>query len=225
MRVSKESLLSCLEKEPLDAVLAAVRQRPPRGMVSPLIGCLFHGDERIKWHAVSALGAVVADLAESDREAARTVMRRLMWSLNDESGSIGWGAPETLAEIMAEHEGLAGEYVQILVSYMRPEGCCLELPALQRGLMWGMGRMAGARPGLLREADAPAHLPPYLDSEDPEVRGLAARALGLLRVETARGRLASMAGDTAEFLLYDQGELATVTVGGLAAAALAMWIG
>jgi HEAT repeat protein len=123
---------------------------------------------------------------------------------------------------MAGHEGLAGEYGYILVSYMRPEGCYLELPALQRGLMWGMGRMAGVRPGLLREADAPAHLPPYLDSEDPEVRGLAARALGLLRVETARVRLASLGGDTAEFLLYDRGELATVTVGGLAAAALAL---
>jgi HEAT repeat protein len=222
MRVSKKSILSCLEKEPLDAVLAAVRQWPPRRMVSPLIGCLFHGDERIKWHAVSALGAVVADLAESDREAARTVIRRLMWSLNDESGSIGWGAPETLAEIMAGHEGLAGEYGPILVSYMRPGGCYLELPTLQRGLMWGMGRMAGARPGLLKEADAPALLPPYLDSEDAEVRGLAARALGLLRVETARGRLASLGGDTAEFLLYDRGELATVTVGGLASAALAL---
>jgi hypothetical protein len=149
-------------------------------------------------------------------------MRRLMWSLNDESGSIGWGAPETLAEIMAEHEGLAGEYGQILVSYMRPEGCYLEFPALQRGLMWGMGRLAEVRPGLLREVDAPAHLPPYLDSGDREVRGLAARALGLLRVETARGKLASMAGDTAEFILYDRGELATVTVGGLAAAALAL---
>jgi hypothetical protein len=222
VKISRESILTCLKGEPLDAVLAEVRQWPPRQVVSPLIRFLFNGEERIKWHAVSALGVVVAALAERDREAARTIMRRLMWSLNDESGSIGWGAPETLAEVMAGHEGLAGEFGHILVAYMRPDGCYLELPALQRGLMWGMGRMAATRPGLLRGWDAPAHLLPYLDSEDREVRGLAARALGLLRVDAVRGRLASLRDDSAEFLFYDRGELATTTVGGLAGEALAL---
>ena len=46
----------------------------------------------IKWHAVSALGAIVAALAEKEMESARIIMRRLMWSLNDESGSIGSGS-------------------------------------------------------------------------------------------------------------------------------------
>jgi len=220
VKVSKESILTCLRKEPLDAVLDEVRQWPPRRAVSPLIGCLFNGDERIKWHAVSALGAVVAALAKDDMEAARTIMRRLMWSLNDESGSIGWGVPETLAEIVAGHEGLAAEYGHILMAYMRPCECYLELPALQRGLLWGMGRIAATRPEILKAGDAPVHLLPYLDSEDPEVRGLAARVLGLLRVSAARGRLASLRDDSAEFLLYDRGELATTTVGGLAGAAL-----
>ena len=220
--MNKESLLACLAGEPLAAVLDGIRQWPPRRAVSPLIGCLFNEDDRIRWHAVSALGAVVASLAETDGEAARTVMRRLMWSLNDESGSIGWGAPEALAEIMACHRGLAEGYGRILVAYMRRDGCYLELSALQRGLMWGLGRLAGTVPGLLVEWGAPACLLPYLDSEDPAVRGLAARALGLLRVDAAKGRLAALKNDPAEILFYDRGELGNVSVGELAGAAVGL---
>jgi hypothetical protein len=90
--------------------------------VSPLIAGLFHVGGNIKWHAVSALGGVMAVLAKEDMEAARIIMRRLMWSLNGESGSISWGGPEAMAEIMANHDGLAEEYAYILVAYMREDG-------------------------------------------------------------------------------------------------------
>jgi HEAT repeat protein len=90
--------------------------------------------------------------------------------------------------------------------------------------MWGAGRLAGARPDLLKKWEAPAYLLPYLDSEDPEVRGLAARALGILRVEGAKERLAVLKNDSSGILLYDQGKLKTITVGELAGEALALII-
>ena len=217
----KKRLTSFLKTESLESILAEVRRLPPRHAVSPLIAGLFHTDGNIKWHAVSALGVVVAALAEREIENARIIIRRLMWSLNDESGSIGWGAPEALAEIMALHEGLADEYAHILVAYMRKDGCYLELPALQRGLMWGVSRLAEVRPDLLEKWGAPAYLLPYLDSEDQEVRGLAARALGMLKTREAKERLADLRKDTAELLLYRNGKLETVTVGKLASEALA----
>ncbi len=218
---SRNRVIPLLSGEPIEAVLAAVRLLPPRRIFSSLIAALYHTDDRIKWHAVSALGVVTAQLAGEDREAARCVMRRLMWSLNDESGSVGWGAPEALAEIMANHEGLAAEYAYILTACMREDGFCLELPALQRGLLWGIGRLAGTSPDLLRSGGAPALLLPYLAGEDPEVRGLAARALGILEAVGARGKIASLKDDPAELRLYDRGEFHTTTVGRLAGEALA----
>ena len=218
----KRNLTSCLKTESLETVLAEVRRFPPRQAVSPVLACLFHTDHMIKWHAVSALGAIVAALAEKEMESARIIMRRLMWSLNDESGSIGWGAPEAMAEIMAVHDGLAEEYIHIFVAYMRTDGCYLEFPALQRGLIWGVGRLAEVRPDLLRKWEAPALLIRYLDSEDSEVRGLTARALGILRVEEAKERLADLKNDAAGVLLYNKGELETATVRNLAAEALAL---
>ena len=122
-----------------------------------------------------------------------------------------------MAEIMAVHDGLAEEYIHIFVAYMRTDGCYLEFPALQRGLIWGVGRLAEVRPDLLRKSEAPALLIRYLDSEDSEVRGLTARALGILRVEEAKERLADLKNDAAGVLLYNKGELETATVRNLAA--------
>ncbi|MCE5282095.1 MAG: HEAT repeat domain-containing protein [Deltaproteobacteria bacterium] len=216
----REMILSCLEAESFETVMAQASHWPPRQAVSPLIAALFREAPRVRWHAVSALGVVVAALAVTDREAARVVVRRLMWSLNDESGSIGWGAPEALAEIIAADDGLAEEYGPLLVAYLRPGGSYLELPAIQRGLMWAMSRLAETRPGLLRGLNVPAQLIPYLDSKDPEIRGLAVRALGFLGDHGVAKRLSALKGDPAEFLFYDRGTLANVTVGALAGVAL-----
>ena len=104
----KRKIISMLKTEPLDRVMAEVRRLSPRQAVSPLIAALSHAGGNVKWHAVSALGLVMAALATEDMEAARNIMRRLMWSLNDESGNMGWGIPEAMAEIMANHDRACG---------------------------------------------------------------------------------------------------------------------
>lgn len=209
----KRNILSLLKTKPLETVLSEARAFPPRQAVSALIPALCHTDSTVKWHAVSALGVTTHMLAEEDIEAARAIVRRLMWSLNDESGGIGWGAPEALGEILAVHPRLAEEYAFALVAYMREDGLYLKHPLLQRGLLWGIGRLAAVQPDLLRTLDAPSHLIPYLDSEDPEVRGLAARAIGILQISKARDKVASLENAPDEFLLYTEHGLTKTTVG------------
>ncbi|MFZ1983368.1 MAG: DVU0298 family protein, partial [Desulfatitalea sp.] len=109
MRRLKEQVLALLRADDLQVSLSALAAWPPRQVVNPLIGLLYHGDPRVRWHAVAAMGVVVGRLADEELEVARVVMRRLMWSLNDESGGIGWGAPEAMGEIMACHQRLACE--------------------------------------------------------------------------------------------------------------------
>lgn len=217
----KQEILTLLAQAELDAILTALAGHPPEKLLNPLFSAICSASEKTKWNAVSAMGATVARLADQDMEAARIVMRRFMWNLNDESGGIGWGTPEAMAECLACHEGLAQEYTKILVSFMREDGLYLELPALQRGLMWGIARLAQVRPDLLRDWQAPRHLLPYLDSEDPVVRALAARALGQLRVAEAAEKITSRLDDPTAFPLYTEHRLATVTAGQLARQALA----
>ena len=200
----------------LDRLLALPLQKT----VNPLFGFLLDREELIRWRAVSAMGRTVAAMADTGMESARVIMRRMMWQLNDESGGIGWGIPEAMGEIMAHHEKLAAEYVNILMSYASVRQSFLEHEMLQRGMLWGIGRLAGARPERLACVDA--DIMPFLDSEDSVHRGLAAWTLGNLKSAGAAGPLTRLVDDSEVLTIYDHENylLTQTTVGALARTAL-----
>ncbi len=191
---------------------------PARRVVNPLFSFFYSTDEWVKWRAVTAAGVVVARLAHKDLESARIVMRRLMWNLNDESGGIGWGSPEAMGEIMARHDGLAREYACILVSYINEAGNFLEHEMLQRGILWGLGRLAHTRPELVQ--DASVYLPPFMQSKDAVHRGLAAWVAGAIPSEMTKSLLKRLVTDKARINIFIRMNLVERTVGQLAAEAL-----
>jgi HEAT repeat protein len=178
---------------------------PPQQVINPLLSFLYSGDERLKWRTVSAIGFVMSAMADENMEAAREIMRRLIWNLNDESGGIGWGSPEAMGEIMASHEKLAKEYAHLLASYIRPDGNPLEHALLERGVLWGLGRLAQDRSHLLRNT-AP-YLLPYLRSNDPFHRGLAAWALGFFKADVSREPLEPLLNDRTQIRVFENGRL------------------
>ena len=217
----KRRITRLLESHNIDEIIKELRQLPPSRVINPLIGALCSNNQTVRWHAITALGPVMSDLADKDMEAARVVMRRFMWSLNDESGGIGWGAPEAMAEIMTQHQKLADEYGHMLVAYMREDGFYLELPQLQQGLMWGLARFAMVNPDLLKAKNVVNYLLPYLDSNDPAVRGQAAWALGLLQAREATESLEKLVHDPARVTIFLNRNFVSETVGSLAHKALA----
>jgi len=196
----KRRVLEILKSENLDQVLDELCRLPARQVVNSLFSSLCSSDEQIKWRAVTAMGTVVVNLAHEDIESARMIIRRLMWSLNDESGGIGWGAPEAIGEILACHERLAREYANILTSYIKEDGNFLEHEPLQKGAMWGVARLAQVRPHLIQ--DAKSYLIQRLDSSDARVKALAALTLGLLGAEEVRLQLEGLSRDDTEIHLY-----------------------
>jgi hypothetical protein len=217
----KRRISKLLESSDIETVIHELRQLPASRVINPLVGALCSSNETARWHAVTALGPIVSDLADHDMEAARIIMRRFMWSLNDESGGIGWGAPEAMGEIMAGHDRLAAEYGHMLVAYMREDGFYLELPQLQQGLMWGLSRFAMVKPDLLKAKNVIIYLLPYLNSPDSTVRGLAAWALGLLHAGEAVASLEKLVNDSSPVKIFLNRTFVADTVGGLAHKALA----
>jgi hypothetical protein len=217
-RELKKKILGLLNDNPFEASLEEICRLPPRQAVNPLFFFFYHSDELIKWRAVTAMGAVVARLAQQDMESARVVMRRLMWHLNDESGGIGWGAPEAMGEIMARHEKLAGEYACMLVSYINESGNFIEHEILQRGVLWGLGRLSYVRPELI--ADSAAFLLPFMRSNDAIHRGLAAWVSGALSSEITIPLLQNLVADEAKIKIFINMNLVEISVGKLAQEAI-----
>ena len=218
-RELKARVLAALKLEDSGQALAMLAELPVRQVVNPLFSFFCSTDPTVRWRAVTAIGAVMATLADADMEAARVVMRRMIWQLNEESGGIGWGMPEAMGETMARHEGLAQEYAHMLVSYIQEDGNFLEHVPLQRGVLWGLGRLAQARPWLVEEA-AP-DLQAFLRAEDAQVRGLAVWIIGLVGAPAARRALESLTTDDAEIPLYLDWREERCTVSELAGQALA----
>jgi len=178
MRDLKAWVAERLRGDDFDQTLPEWKSIPARRVVNFLFAGLCSPDEVLKTRAVTAMGIVVAQLAEQDLEAARVIMRRFMWNLNDESGGIGWGSPEAMGEIMARSGKLADEYAHVLVSYLREDGNFLEHPVLQRGVLQGLVRLGEVRPRLLK--DAAEYVAPFLYSEDAGLRQLATKVLKLI---------------------------------------------
>jgi len=225
-RKIKKRVLQLLAGD-LNIARQELKQYDEHGLVNPLFSALYRPEEVLRWQTVTLFGEVLARLADKDMEAARIVMRRYIWSLNDESGGIGWGAPEAMAEGIYHHDRLCKEYLHMLLSYMQPDGPLehqdgnyLELPALQRGLLWGVARVAEKRADLLLEKNIVPDLLRYTTSDDGVVRAFAARALGLLGASTAVEALENLLSDTYELRYYHDGEFTNLTVADFAKNAL-----
>lgn len=148
--------------------------------IGPLFS-LLPGEPVLRHKAAIALGATVAQIAESEPEKAYNVIRRFMWHMSEESGNIGWGIPEAFAESLSASPKLAEKYRNILISYIidlgHDDNYC-DNDILRRSCYWAVGRLAQAQQKLAEKARP--WLVKGLQDEDSICRGMAAWALGEL---------------------------------------------
>ena len=98
MKYFRKEIKELLRQEDFEKNINSIHQFPPLKVVNVLFSLLVTTDEITKNRVIKAFGEVVPKLAEENLESARIVMRRLILSLNDESGGIGWGSPEALGK-------------------------------------------------------------------------------------------------------------------------------
>lgn len=150
---------------------------PPKERVGPLMS-LLPASGTLAGRAAAALGMSAAELARTAPEDARVLLRRFMWHMNEESGNLGWGIPESTAEACARSALLAGEFSRVLLSYIRNTGRednFVDHAPLRRACFWAAGRLLEARPEL-RGTGLPLVIA-GLEDEDIPCRGMAAWAL------------------------------------------------
>ena len=167
-----------------------------------LIGFLADTDEQRKWTAVRALGLVTAGLYSLDPERARRVIRQLIWNLNDESGGIGWGMAEAFGEILAVVPDLRKEYTGLLAAYISEKGCFIENEEIQKGVIWGLGRIGSL------EGEVKARILPFLlqvlHVSNPGMQGLAAWAVGEMKIQEALSHLNNLQIENRMIKIFDK---------------------
>ncbi len=220
MRALRSQVREVLASPQWEARLDELLELPPKAALGPLFGALLDKDELVRWHAVTAFGVIVPAMTDARTEDGRILMRRLMWNLNEESGNIGWGIPETFGEILACHEGLANEFYRILISYVQENDCSsnfIDHCPLRQCAYWGIARLAQARPALAKHGQQ--DIINALGYEDAVTRGLAAWTTGLLHIATTPEvypLLKRLFQDTSPIRLYRDRTLIDTTVGFLA---------
>lgn len=184
-----------------------------RLVLTHLMALTLVADELLGWRAVWALGVAAARVAARETEFVRNILRRLAWSLNDESGSIGWRAPQAMGAILAASPHTFPEFVPLVVSLLG-----LKERSFLPGVLWALGYMAAC--GVEGLEAARAHVRASLMAPEAPVRGLAAWCVGMMGDEEAAVLVERMQGDAAPVEYFDGRELRVLTVSELATAAL-----
>ncbi|KIX13764.1 DVU0298 family protein [Dethiosulfatarculus sandiegensis] len=183
------------------------KDQPPKAVLSCLCGIIRRRDLELRHRAARSFGLVIAELARRDLAEAREIMRRLVWSLNEESGGIGWGTSEAMGEAFFSSPVLADEFGKFLISYLDRTHNYLEFTLLRQGVAWGLGRWAQRDPSHLKEKGISTGLCELLTSSDPQLKAAAAWALGWLGDKKAINPLSGLLADSTRVLIWEQDRL------------------
>lgn len=178
------------------------------GVITLLLQLQFDPASLLHWRAIEAVGKI----AQKRPKAVAQIIPRLLWSLNEDSASFGWGAAAMLGEIGRNNYALVAEIREMLLQF-------LEDDFTREGILWGLGRLSQTHPEIVQEA-AP-RIQACLQDPKPQVRAYAAWCLGILQDKSAVAALTALTADPAAVLLYDNGSLQHTTVGQIAHQALA----
>lgn len=167
---------------------------------------LYDLDAPVRWAAIETVARVVERWWKAGREEkARNYIRTLFWSMNDESGGIGWSSPQTVAEILVHIPEIIDPYGSMMIAYTMDE------PPLVTGGLWGIGRLGN------RIEDSVEFFHEQIfrlfESRDEETLGLLAWAMGNVGYIPALPCLRQMQASDAPVTIYYQGEFSAKPLG------------
>jgi len=120
-----------------------------KSVLSQLTALTYDENSTINNNAIQATGLAARLIAGRDPEYIRNYLLRLFWLLNDESGGIGWRAPELIGEIL-HHCPQFNQFFPMLISLLDLEE--EDAPRFCAGTLWAIGRVAQVARGAMLPA-------------------------------------------------------------------------
>ncbi len=163
--ILKESIKEALLKRDFDFFL---NHTEPNKLMRILLSISYDKTDILAWRAIETIGILTSKISSRDPEFGRNLVRKLLWSIRDEAGGIGWSSPEILGEIVRNDIERYPEIPGILWSFMDED-------FLRKGIIWATGRIGEVSPGAMNFAIP--YLKELLEDQDPEIRFYSAWAL------------------------------------------------
>ncbi len=186
--------------------------------VRQFLKALYSPEDRQRFQAAVDLGAYAEGRWRTNPGSIQELLRRLTFSLNEESGATGWGAPEAIGEIAARIPEMEKLYGSVFPGYLSHPEVFLDNAVLNTGALWAIGRL-----GAGSSADVPGldeDLSRFLRSEAASVRGAAIFAIERTNRSGLCHLLHDLTSDGGTLVLPIDGAVTDLTVGELARAAI-----
>lgn len=119
-KINKKDFISLLQKDDFETIQKESLQN--KNILSWLISLSYDKEDPLSWKAIDAMGHVAKAYIEiQDVETLRNTIRKLLWSMTDESGGIGWRSAELIGEIIYAEPSLFEDIIPILWSQREEE--------------------------------------------------------------------------------------------------------
>ncbi len=210
----RQAAIFALEGNDFETVMTLARQT--RKLLSILVRLAYDKDTIVGQRAILAIGHVATLYVRTNYEILRETIRKLLWSLSDESGGIGWSAPEILGEIVRADPKKMADVVPLIA-----EIYTIEEKVFRPGVLYALKRVAEIRP----EAVLPFQelVISGLTEKDPLARIHSLELATLLREwiypehrESLLTHIVNLIPDHVEAWVYKDGGFVEVEVGELA---------
>ncbi len=217
----KKTIHQYLESNDLEAI--SLLAKTNRKVLSRLVRFAYDKETLTGWRAIKAIGLAAQAMLETDYEYLRDTCRKLLWSLSDESGGIGWSAPEILGEIVSADPARFDDLIPLIA-----EVYDIEEKVFRPGILYALGRIAEKSPdSVLRFRDLMRRA---LAEGDTASRIYALDLLALLKDRLGRDdresileSLRRLASDQSEAWIYRNTGFVSVSVGEYARTYINKW--
>lgn len=140
MPILKKNIQDLLESNDLASL---AHEKENRKVLSRLVRIAYAKETLVGWRAIEAIGLAARGMITSDLDFLRETCRKLIWSLSDESGGIGWSAPEILGEIVSADPKRFKDFIPLMASVYE-----IEEDVFRGGVLFALGRIAESAPEL-----------------------------------------------------------------------------
>lgn len=201
----KKRIKELLASKSFDDIVALSLE--DKGVIRALISLSYDKDDVMTWRAIEAIGLISRGYRQGNLPLLRETVRKMIWSMTDEAGAVGWSAPEIMGEIVRSDPDEFSDIIPIIWSF-REEGLFRE------NVLWAMGRIAEARPDLVEFTKE--ELAGMLDDPIPAVKAYALRLLRLAGGSVPDDMAQRFCGDQTPVRSYENGEFVTRTLSSFA---------